>query len=219
MSEQQPNGQHFLLSPACRKRHLMYLGIRATVLDPEEPGPAALPCGTNAHFSQTLIIIAYMRATKGQNWERKQNGRGLIMSTASRAKSPAQLFRHLSAKWPAAFNPKAPKPLKIGIHQDIRVLDGELSDDELRRALRAYTRMARYLARLDAGAARVDLDGKPAGEVSDADAATAKALLCARKDKQETKQMPEPSAEPEAPPKRKPKQTAVCCRWLDRNSR
>ncbi|EHK54625.1 ProQ/FINO family protein [Allomesorhizobium alhagi] len=127
------------------------------------------------------------------------------MSTASQGKSPAQLFRHLSAKWPAAFNPKAPRPLKIGIHHDIRVLDGELSDDEVRRALLAYTRMAKYLAKLNAGAARVDLDGKPAGEVSDADAATAKALLCARKDKQETK----PRAEPEAPPKPKPKQTAV----------
>ncbi|UVK49641.1 ProQ/FinO family protein (plasmid) [Mesorhizobium sp. AR02] len=131
------------------------------------------------------------------------------MSTASRGKSPAQLFRHLSAKWPAAFNPKAPRPLKIGIHHDIRVLDGELSDDEVRRALLAYTRMAKYLARLGAGAARVDLDGKPAGEVSDADAATAKALLCARKDRQETKQPPEPRAEPEAPHKLKPKQTAV----------
>ncbi|WP_258599044.1 ProQ/FinO family protein [Mesorhizobium sp. AR07] len=178
------------------------------VLDLEEPGPGALPCGTNAHFSQTPIIIAYMRATKGQNWERKQIGRCLIMSTASRGKSPAQLFRHLSAKWPAAFNPKAPRPLKIGIHHDIRALDDELSDDELGRALRAYTRMARYLARLDAGAARVDLDGEPAGEVSDADAATAKALLC-RKDKQERKQTPEPRAEPEAPPKPKPKQTAL----------
>ncbi|TIU44224.1 MAG: prop expression regulator, partial [Mesorhizobium sp.] len=103
------------------------------------------------------------------------------MTTPNRGKSPAQLFRHLSAKWPAAFNPKAPMPLRIGIHHDIRVLDGELSDDELRRALRAYTSMPRYLARLNAGAVRVDLDGEPAGEVSDAEAASAKALLCARK--------------------------------------
>ncbi|RVC60124.1 prop expression regulator, partial [Mesorhizobium sp. M2A.F.Ca.ET.046.02.1.1] len=51
--------------------------------------------------------------------------------------------------------------------------------------------------------------GKPAGVVSDADAATAKALLCARKDKQETKQTPEPRVEPQAPPKPKPKRTAV----------
>ncbi|WP_353642706.1 ProQ/FinO family protein [Mesorhizobium sp. WSM2239] len=131
------------------------------------------------------------------------------MSTASRGKSPAQLFRHLSARWPAAFNPKAPRPLKIGIHHDIRVHDGELSDDEVRRALLAYTRMAKYLARLDAGAARIDLDGKPAGEVSDADAATAKALLGARKEKQQTKQSPAPTAELKAPPKPKPKQTAV----------
>ncbi|CAN7724807.1 ProQ/FINO family protein [Mesorhizobium amorphae] len=132
-----------------------------------------------------------------------------MMLSCSRGKSPAQLFRYLSARWPAAFNPKAPRPLKIGIHRDIRVLDGELSDDELRRALLAYTKMARYLARLDAGAARIDLNGKPAGMVSDADAATAKALLCARKDKQKSKQTPEPRAEPQALPKPKPKRTAV----------
>nr|BAN09914.1 conserved hypothetical protein [Mesorhizobium loti NZP2037] len=64
------------------------------------------------------------------------------------------------------------------------------------------------MARLDAGAARVDLDGKPAGVVSDADAATAKALLRARKHKQEAKQTPEPRVEPRAPPKPKPKRTA-----------
>lgn len=52
--------------------------------------------------------------------------------------------------------------------------------------------MAKYLARLDAGAARVDLDGKPAGVASDADAATAKALLWARKDKHAAKQVPQP---------------------------
>lgn len=52
------------------------------------------------------------------------------MLSCSRGKSPAQLFRYLSAKWPAAFNPKAPRPLKIGIRHDIRMLDGELSDDE-----------------------------------------------------------------------------------------
>ncbi|TIV47470.1 MAG: prop expression regulator [Mesorhizobium sp.] len=130
------------------------------------------------------------------------------MTTPNRGKSPAQLFRHLSAKWPAAFNPKAPMPLRIGIHNDIRVLDGELSDDELRRALRAYTSMPRYLARLNAGAVRVDLDGEPAGEVSDAEAASAKALLCARKNKEETKKTPEPRV-PDAPPQPKPKQTAV----------
>ncbi|WP_287140166.1 ProQ/FINO family protein [Mesorhizobium sp.] len=75
------------------------------------------------------------------------------------------------------------------------MLDGELSDDELRRALLAYTKMAKYLARLNAGAERVNLDGKPVGVVSDADAATANALLCVRKDKQKSKQTPEPTVE------------------------
>ncbi|WP_246592220.1 ProQ/FINO family protein [Aminobacter anthyllidis] len=111
-------------------------------------------------------IIAYIRARKVRI-ANENNGARLMMLSCSRGKSPAQLFRYLSAKWPAAFNPKAPRPLKIGIHHDIRVLDGELSDDELRRALLAYTKMAKYLARLNAGAPRVNLDGKPAGVVSE----------------------------------------------------
>nr|WP_280952249.1 ProQ/FINO family protein [Mesorhizobium sp. WSM3862] len=64
-------------------------------------------------------------------------------------------------------------------------------------------------SRLDAGAARVNLDGEPADVFSDADAATAKALLRARKDKQETNQTPDPREEPQAPPTPKPKRTAV----------
>lgn len=96
------------------------------------------------------------------------------MLSCSRGKSPAQLFRYLRPSGLRAFNPKAPRPLKIGIHHDIRVLDGELSDDELRRALLAYTKMAKYLARLDAGAARVNLDGK----------AGRRGLGCGRRDRQ-----------------------------------
>lgn len=85
------------------------------------------------------------------------------MRGTKEGRSPSELFRHLSARWPEAFNPKAPRPLKIGIHQDIRALDGELSDDELSTAMSAYTKMRTYLLQLRTGAVRVDLNGQPDG--------------------------------------------------------
>ncbi|WFU49162.1 ProQ/FinO family protein [Sinorhizobium terangae] len=112
-------------------------------------------------------------------------------------KTASVLFRHLSEKWPEAFNTRAPKPLKIGIREDIRALDHELSDHDLKRALRAYTKLERYLKSLRAGAARVDLDGNPTGNVSEADAATAQALLRVRSAKEKTMRSPELQAEPE----------------------
>ncbi|AWI62444.1 ProQ/FINO family protein [Sinorhizobium fredii] len=102
------------------------------------------------------------------------------MPTEQKRKSPSALFRYLSERWPGAFDAKEPKPLKIGIREDIRSLDSELPDEDLSRALRAYTRRDKYLAQLRAGATRVDLDGVAAGEVTEADAATARAWLQAR---------------------------------------
>ncbi|WP_018236930.1 ProQ/FINO family protein [Ensifer sp. BR816] len=124
-----------------------------------------------------------------------------MVPTEKHSKSASALFRHLSEKWPNAFNAKLPKPLKIGIRQDIRALDGELSDEELGRALRAYTRTDKYLANMRAGAARVDLNGNPAGEVSEGDATTAQAWLRVRGAKEVTAKPKNPKAEPEQPPK------------------
>jgi ProP effector len=136
-------------------------------------------------------------------------GRGLIMRGTKEGRSPSELFRHLSATWPEAFNPKAPRPLEIGIHQDIRALDGELSDDELSTAMRAYTKMRNYLIQLRTGAARVDLNGQPVGEVSEAEAAAAKAQLRARNLKRRAAQPPVPEVkpEPQSKPEPKPKET------------
>jgi len=59
------------------------------------------------------------------------------------------------------------RPLKIGIHHDLRAaLNGAVTDDELRRALRVYCANTMYRNGLIAGATRIDLDGNPAGTVS-----------------------------------------------------
>ncbi len=75
----------------------------------------------------------------------------------------------LTETWPACFSiyERRRKPLKIGIHRDIlAVLDGAVTPAELSRALRCYVANKVYRERLIAGAVRVGLDGKPAGEVT-----------------------------------------------------
>jgi ProP effector len=59
------------------------------------------------------------------------------------------------------------RPLKIGIYDDlITALDGAVTVAELSAALRVYCTNRVYRSRLIAGAARIDLNGEPAGTVS-----------------------------------------------------
>ncbi|MQW40791.1 hypothetical protein GHK68_00115 [Sinorhizobium meliloti] len=48
------------------------------------------------------------------------------------------------------------------------------------RALRAYTKMEKYLAALSAGVVRIGLDGNPSGDVLEAEAAGTQCTLGAR---------------------------------------
>lgn len=72
----------------------------------------------------------------------------------------------LCALYPEAFNPKAPKPLQIGIHETIAA-DGKLSKTRIRRALNLYVRLRSYIACLAVeGADRVSIDGTPTAKVT-----------------------------------------------------
>jgi ProP effector len=75
--------------------------------------------------------------------------------------------------YPQAFNPRKPKPLKIGIHETLAE-DGKLSKTRIRRALNVYVRLRSYYACMQEGVDRVTIDGTPAGQVSPEDAAHAK---------------------------------------------
>ena len=68
-------------------------------------------------------------------------------------------------------------PLKVGIAADIPARCPDLERRVLSAALRVYARRVMYLRGLVAGAARVDLDGKEAGEVTARDAEYAAAKL------------------------------------------
>jgi ProP effector len=67
-----------------------------------------------------------------------------------------------------------PRPLKIGIHNDIIALQPELQPALIASALRAYTRSVGYLETLKAGAARSDLESNPVGTVTAAGEADTK---------------------------------------------
>ena len=62
------------------------------------------------------------------------------------------------------------RPLKVGIAADIPARCPAVERRVLSAALSAYARRVMYLRALVAGAARIDLDGNPAGEVTAGDA-------------------------------------------------
>jgi ProP effector len=85
----------------------------------------------------------------------------------------------LAARYPQTFvleKYQPHRPLKVGIAADLMGRGPELDHHKINVALTVYTRRIMFLRSLVAGAARVDLDGNPAGEVTarDAEYATAK---------------------------------------------
>ena len=67
------------------------------------------------------------------------------------------------------------RPLKIGIHLDVMAdIGGLVTSAELSTALGCYVGNRVYQKRIRAGAARIGLDGEPAGEVTETEAAFAK---------------------------------------------
>lgn len=72
-----------------------------------------------------------------------------------------ELLAILTAHFPAAFppEPKAIRPLKVGIHQDIQAALPEVDPKALRQALARHTRRLAYLRAVERGGERIDLDG------------------------------------------------------------
>jgi ProP effector len=79
----------------------------------------------------------------------------------------AHLLGVFNAVYPAFNNTL---PLKIGIHRDIKAAMPELSMTRIRRALGAHTRQHAYRLALVPGRQRFDLEGHPAGVVTEAEA-------------------------------------------------
>src|SRR5215472_14778501 len=105
------------------------------------------------------------------------------------SKGKAELKRRAQAmlatlveRFPRCFTREQPKPLKIGIDQDIiaempGTVETLAAQTDLRLAMRLYTGSPAYLQALVEGATRVDLAGAPAGIVKATHAGFAKYRL------------------------------------------
>jgi len=108
------------------------------------------------------------------------------------------ILDRLCAAFPAGFSRTAPKPLKIGLGEELLALAGvhpalaDLSRTQLRRALKVYTGALAYRKALVNGGPRYDLAGQPAGEVTSEQQAAAR------------RPRPKPPASPTAPPTPEP---------------
>jgi ProP effector len=79
---------------------------------------------------------------------------------------PHELLAKLAAQWPAAFA-GTPRPLKIGVHNDILAAMPATDPRLLGFALRRHTNRSEYVdGALTAGTPRIDLNGEPCGEVT-----------------------------------------------------
>jgi ProP effector len=87
---------------------------------------------------------------------------------------PMSYFQFLAMRtrlgelFPAAFPPKGhPRPaLALGIHEQLIASTG-MTLTQTRRFLRLWTNRTRYLKAVVKGGERVNLDGQPAGAISD----------------------------------------------------
>lgn len=79
-------------------------------------------------------------------------------------------MRRVLAFWPALFNLDNPKPLRVGIlddlMQDINARNLTIGAGVLKAAIASYTRRIRYQKALAAGGDRYDLNGQPCGEIT-----------------------------------------------------
>ena len=85
------------------------------------------------------------------------------------APSADALLKQWYQRYPNAFFKGHTRPLKVGIHQDLAAHE-PWPEKLLRRALAGYVNLPRYLKAVREGAERIDLEGKPDGNV-DAQAA------------------------------------------------
>ena len=91
---------------------------------------------------------------------------------------PAPERLPLADLFPLCFNWERPQPLKINIHRDLMAAGHDR--EAVRRALGRYCKADRYRKTLQAGAPRIDLQGQPAGVVTEKEAAHARNALTPR---------------------------------------
>lgn len=85
-------------------------------------------------------------------------------NTTENPVDPRALLKDLQARFDVFRNFS---PLAIGIDKQVSAQLPEISKKALRLAMRSHTISTRYLKEMEKGTVRLNLDGTPAGEVTD----------------------------------------------------
>lgn len=113
----------------------------------KQPTPAATSIDKSAHKPA--------RAARKQSAAAKRNHRRL---------------EKLSGLFPAVINLTEPKPLKVGILEDmsqnLKARGETFGEGQIKNALARYTRNWRYQTALAVGGSRYNIEGQPEGEVT-----------------------------------------------------
>ncbi len=110
--------------------------------------------------------------------------------------SPAACAAKLAELFPALFSVGAPKPLKLRIQADIQARSpGVFTRKSLSNFLHRHTTSTAYLRVLANSPSRIDLDGEPAGDLSDEHRQAAVTELERRRTAHETRRAAEREAQ------------------------
>ncbi|EOT8309835.1 ProQ/FINO family protein [Escherichia coli] len=124
-----------------------------------------------------------------QNAQQKPTGATPWRHMTKRQRKNGRRVNRLTEMWPDLFNREAPKPLKVGIFddlmQDIAVRGLTFGPGALRATLASYAQSPRYYRALMAGGARYDLKGQPCGEVTPQEQQEAEMRLMAMNEKRQ----------------------------------
>ncbi|EFU4617219.1 ProQ/FinO family protein [Escherichia coli] len=142
---------------------------------------------TQAAQQQDKTTSAHKVISGNQNAQqsRKQKPTGATpwRHMTKRQRKNRRRVNRLIELWPDLFNREAPKPLKVGIFddmmQDIATRGMKFGPGTLRAALASYAQCPRYYRALIAGGARYDLKGQPCGEVTPSEQQDAETRLMA----------------------------------------
>ncbi|KAE9778734.1 proQ/FINO family protein [Escherichia coli] len=142
---------------------------------------------TQAIQQQDKTTSAHKVIPGNQNAQQKPTGATPWRHMTKRQRKNRRRVNRLTEMWPDLFSREAPKPLKVGIFddlmQDIAVRGLAFGPGALRATLASYTQSPRYYRALMAGGVRYNLKGQPYGEVTPQEQQEAETRLMALNEK------------------------------------
>lgn len=126
--------------------------------------------GTNMAMARMAVSLPCSASQDGQAKPKPGQERVRPEGMSRKQWKNFKHMRRVLAFWPELFNLDEPKPLKVGvlddIQRDIAARSLTIGAGVLKAAIASYTRRIRYKKALAAGGARYDLNGQPCGEIT-----------------------------------------------------